>query len=111
MWGAQSLNAPCSLAGDDLEVMSEATYDQLSVPRSLFGPRAAYLKEGSPLLLLFADDGPVAGASCPAHLSRLDPRYLAVCCNFPVQNGCTPSHCTAGSLHEMHQGTSDSLAC
>ena len=53
---------PCRRAGEQLEVMAEETFEQLSVPASLFGRRAALLKEGCRLLLLYADDEPVAGA-------------------------------------------------
>ena len=86
------LSAPCSLAGDDLEVMSEATYDQMSVPRSLFGSRAAYLKEGSPLLLLFADDSPVAGMCEGTQLAQHVPLH---------EVRASGSHCGAHVVHGL----------
>ena len=43
-------------------MMAEDTFEQLSVPASLFGRSAAFLKEGSSLLLLFADEKVISGA-------------------------------------------------
>lgn len=45
-----------------LEVMADDTFEQLSIPAAMLGDSAAFLKEGSSLLLLFAEDRVVSGA-------------------------------------------------
>ena len=51
--------------------MAAETFEQLSVPRRLFGSRADYLTEGSSVLVLFADGEPVAGVRCAGSLCLL----------------------------------------
>ena len=46
-----------------LEVMADDTFEQLSIPASTLGGSAAFLKEGSSMLLLFAQDRVISGPS------------------------------------------------
>ena len=53
-----------------LEVMADDTFEQLSIPASTLGGSAAFLKEGSGVLLLFADDRVISGASAAGVLQQ-----------------------------------------
>lgn len=47
--------------GDNLVVMDNNTYDQFSVPKSLFGPAVKFLKEGINVIVAFESEEPIMG--------------------------------------------------
>jgi len=47
--------------GDSLVVMDINTYDQFTVPKSLFGPAVRFLKEGTNVIVALESDEPIMG--------------------------------------------------
>ncbi len=51
-------------AGDEICLMDNSTYDQLNVPKSLFGEQSKFLKEGNQVNVLFLE-GTIVEATLP----------------------------------------------
>ncbi|OOQ60265.1 elongation factor P [Mucilaginibacter pedocola] len=47
--------------GDYLVIMDNTTYDQHSIPKTLFGPQVKFLKEGMNVIVSFESEEPIMG--------------------------------------------------
>jgi len=45
--------------GNNMVIMDEATYDQFSIPKDLFGPAKKFLKEGMSVIVSFESEEPI----------------------------------------------------